>query len=246
MNVGGLLSLAALVYLASYGARMPLLAFRGLLRIRNLTLILVPSIVLGAIALALQGRVDDRIAAGAIAVAIVPAPLVGPGIVARLRGRMDLAGALGLGTILLAIVLVSGRGALAAGGLFIATEAFAIAAMVAGAIPPLRDALLVPLRIVGWAAFAVVLAAGALATPAIDVATVAVALGLLVAGVVSALAAAYATGRDPLAAVAGAGLRDPALGVALATIASGAEATGVPLIYALFCLVLAGIARIAR
>jgi hypothetical protein len=225
---------------------MPILAFRGLLRLRNLILFLGPSVLLGAIAFALQGRVDDRVAAGAIAVALAPAPLVGPGIVARLGGRMDLTGALGLGTILLAIVLVSGRGGLAANGLFIATQAYAIPATVAGVIPRLRDALLVPLRIAGWAAFAVTLIAGALAAPAIDLATVAVALGLLVAGIGAALLAAVETGRDPLAAVVGAGVRDPALAVALATVASGAEATGVPLIYAVFCLGLAGIARIAR
>jgi hypothetical protein len=240
------LALAALVYLAAYGARMPVLAFRGLLRLRNLILILGPSVVLGAIAFALEGRVDDRVAAGAFAVALAPAPLVGPGIVARLRGRMDLAGALGLGTILLSFVLVSARGPFATGGLSIATQAYAIAATVGAVIPRLRDALLLPLRIAGWAAFAVVLAAGALAAPAIDLVTVVVALGLLLAGVAASLAAAYETGREPLAAVVGAGLRDPALAVALATTATGAEATGVPLMYALFCLGLSGALRLAR
>ena len=246
MNVGGLVGLATLVYLAAYGARMPILAFRSLLRLRNLILILGPSVVLSAIAFALQGRVDDRVAAGAFAVALAPAPLVGPGIVARLGGRMDLTGALGLGTILVAFVLVSGQSGLPAGSLFIATQAYAIAATVGAVIPRLRDALLVPLRIAGWAAFAVVLAAGAVAPPAIDLVTVAVALGLLLAGIVASLAAAYETGREPLAAVVGAGLRDPALAVALATTATGTEATGVPLIYAVFCLVLAGAARVAR
>jgi hypothetical protein len=240
------LALAALVYLSAYGARMPILAFRSLLRLRNLILVLGPSVVLSAVAFALQGRVDDRVAAGAFAVAVAPAPLVGPGIVARLNGRMDLAGALGLGTILLAFVLISGRGAPATSGLHIGTQAYAIAATVAAVIPRLRDALLVPLRIAGWAAFAVVLAAGALAAPAIDLVTVAVALGLLLAGIAASLAAAYETQREPLAAVVGAGLRDPALAVALATTASGTEATGVPLIYAVFCLGLAGVARLAR
>jgi hypothetical protein len=225
---------------------MPILAFRSLLRLRNLILVLGPSVVLGAIATVLQDRVDGRIAAGAFAVAFAPAPLVGAGIVARLRGRMDLAGALGLGTILVAFVLVSGRFALAPGGLFIAAQAYAIPATVAAVIPRLRDALLVPLRIAGWAAFAVVLAAGALAAPAIDPMTVAVALVLLLAGIAASLAAAHETERDHLAAVVGAGLRDPALAIALATLAGGAAATGVPLMYAVFCLGLAGIARLAR
>src|SRR5207253_3907059 len=99
-SASALSALAALGYLAAYGARMPLLAFRGLLRVRNIALVLVPAVVIGAIGLALQGRVDERIAAGALAVAIVPAPLVGPGIVGRMRGRADLTGALGLGTTL--------------------------------------------------------------------------------------------------------------------------------------------------
>ena len=65
---------------------------------------------------------------------------------------------------------------------------------------------------------------------------------MLVAGAGSAAAVALASGRDPLAAVGGAGLRDPALAVALATITAGPDSTGVPLVYAVFCLGLAGIA----
>jgi hypothetical protein len=226
--------------------------------VRNLALVLIPAVALGLFALALQDRVDGRIAAGAIAVAIVPSPLVATGIVARLRGRMDLTGALCLGTIVLSLLVVGSRGALAAGALFVALEVFAIAAMVAGAIPPLRDLLLPVLRVVGWLAFAVVLESATVAggSPFLEGAPLAptsfilesagVALGLLVIGVAISSAVAIATAREPLAAIAGAGLRDPALAVALATITSGPDATGVPLIYALFCLVLAGIARLAR
>lgn len=241
------LALAALVYLAAYGARMPILALRGLLRVRNLVLIAAPALALGALGLALQDRVGASVAAGALAVAVVPAPLVGPGIVARLRGRMDLAGALGLGTIVVSLLVVGSRGALAAGALFIAFEVYAIAAMIAGAIPPLRDLLLVPLRLGGWAALAIALASGVFETaPTFDLAVVTVALGLLVAGAAAAWAAAALTGREPLAAIAGAGLRDPVLAVALAAVTGGPAATGVPLSYAVFCLGLAAAARAAR
>jgi hypothetical protein len=240
------LALAALVYLGAYGARMPILALRGLLRVRNLVLIVTPALALGALTLLLAGRVDAPLASGALAVAVVPSPLVAPGVVARLRGRMDLAGALGLGTILVSLLVVGSRGALAAGALFVALEVYAIAAMVAGAIPPLRDLLLAPLRVIGWAAFAVALASGLVTAPPLGLVAVSVAFALLVAGVAAAWAAARLTGREPLAAVAGSGLRDPALAVALAAVTAGPDATGVPLIYALFCLGLAAAARAAR
>jgi len=225
---------------------MPLLAFRGLLRIRNLALILVPAVALGLFALALQDRVDPRIAAGAIAVAIVPAPLVATGVVARLRGRMDLTGALCLGTIIVSLLVVGSRGALAAGALFVALEVYAIAAMIAGAIPPLRDLLLPVLRVVGWLAFAVVLVNGAMSSQLVEPLAFVVAFALLAIGVAVAYGVALVTAREPLAAIAGAGLRDPALAVALATITAGPDATGVPLSYAVFCVVLTGLARLAR
>ena len=240
---------------------MPILALRGLLRLRNLVVIVLPAVALGLFALALQGRVDERVAAGAISVAIVPAPLVGPGIVTRMRGRMDLAGALGLGTILVSLLVVGSRGSLAAAALFAAFEAFAIAAMVAGAIPQVRDPLLPALRVIGWLAFAVVLVTALLASiellsallagstvtpPALVAGSIAVAVALLGIGVVTAYAAALVTDRDPLATITGAGLRDPALAVALAAATSGPDATGVPLVYALFCLVLAGLALLRR
>ena len=254
----------ALIYLAAYGARMPILALRGLLRTRNLALIVVPAVVLGLFALALQDRVDGRIAGGAISVAIVPAPLVATGIVARLRGRMDLAGALGLGTILVSLLIIGSRGSLASAALFAAFEAFAIAAMVAGALPPLRDALLPVLRVAGWLAFVLVIGAAALwqmslvrdalgpggvpllATPAFIVQSVAIAAALFLVGAGAAYAVARTTGRDPLAAIAGAGLRDPALAVALAAVTAGPDSTGVPLVYAVFCLVLTGFALLRR
>jgi hypothetical protein len=240
------LGIIAVAYLAAYGARTPLLALRGLLRVRNLALIVVPAAVIGAVALALVGRVDDRVSAGALALAVAPAPFIGPGIVGGMRGRADLAGALVLGTVLVSLLLVGGRGALASASLFTATEAYALPAMFGNALPTVRDRLLEPLRWIGLAAAAAALVVAALAAPAIDGVTVAVALALLVSGVVSSVIAAYVTGRDLTAAIAGGGLRDPILALAFVALTAGPESAGVPLAYGVFCLGLAALALRAR
>ena len=214
---------------------------------------------MGALALVLQGRVDERIAAGAIALAIVPAPFVAPEIVGRMRGRADLAGALVLGTVMISVLVLGSRGALAAGALFAATEAFAVPAMFANALPTVRDRVLVPLRVLGWIGLAVILVS-ALATllpPLFDrtaggteplpiLTGLLVAAAMLVAGTVSTAVAARVVGGNITAAIGGAGLRDPALAVVLATIVGGPESAGVPLVYAVFCLVLGAAARLRR
>ena len=216
------------------------------MRLPNLAVIIVPAVALGAIALAVDGRVDARTAAGAIALAIVPAPFLGPEIVGRMRARGDQAGAFVLGTILLSQLIVGSRGAVAAGGLFTATEGFAIAAMVANGLPMVRDALLVPLRLIGWIAPVVVVGAAAASGPAIDAQTVVIAAALFLAGGGAAAIVALRLGRDAPAAVGGAGLRDPALGVALAAVTAGLDSTGVPLVYGVFCLGLAARSLRAR
>ena len=236
---------AALAYLVAYGARTPLLALRGMLRVRNIAVVVVPAAAMGAFALLADGRLDARVTAGAIALAVVPAPFVGPELVGRMRGRADLAGALVLGTVI-ATILVLGSRAPAAGALFTATEAFALTAMFASVLPTIRDALLLPLRVAGWLAVAIVFASVALQLPSIDGATVLAATALLVIGVASAAIVASALGRDVAAAIGGAGLRDPALGIVLATITAGPDSTGVPLVYGVFCLVLAAAALRSR
>jgi hypothetical protein len=248
------IAIGALAYLAAYGARTPLLALRALTRQRNLALILVPAIAMGAFALALQDRVDARVAAGAIALAIVPAPLVAPELVGRMRGRADLAGALSLGTIILSLLVVGSRGPLAAGALFAATESFAISAMVANGVPTIRDFLLMPLRLVGWLAVAVIFVSAILAMPPLldapsigtdpplIVMSALVAFALFVVGVIASVVTSRFVGGDMRAAVGGAGLRDPALGVALAAVMASPDSAGVPLLYALFCLGLAAFA----
>src|SRR5262245_20165268 len=100
---------------------MPLLALRGLLRLRNVALIVVPFAALSAVAF-IAGTLDRELGTAAITLALVPAPLLGPDVVARMRGRMDLAGALVLGTIVVSLLFIGGQGALAAGALFAAME----------------------------------------------------------------------------------------------------------------------------
>jgi hypothetical protein len=214
---------------------------------------------MGAVALALQGRVDGRLAAGAIALAIVPAPLLAPEIVGRMRGRADLAGALVLGTIVLSLLVIGSRGALAAGALFAGTEAFAISAMVANGLPTLRDLVLMPLRVIGWIAVLLVLVTAAIPAssslleappigtdPPLILTSATIAFALFATGALASVAVARVLGGDLRAVLGGAGLRDPVLGVALATIASGPDSTGVPLLYAVFCLGLAALALARR
>jgi hypothetical protein len=208
-------------------------------------------VAVGALALALQDRVDARVAAGAIALAIVPAPLLAPELVGRMRGRADLAGALALGTIILSLLVVGSRGALAAGALFAATEAFAISAMVANGLPTIRDFVLVPLRVIGWVAVVLVFIVGAVTLPELletptgepplIVVSALVALALFLVGIASTVITVRVVGGDLRAAIGGAGLRDPALAIVLATI-TAPDSWAVPLVYAVFCLGLAAFA----
>ena len=206
---------------------------------------LAPAVTLGVAArlieMYLPGASD-----GAFAVALVPAPLMASEVVTRLRGRMDLAGALALGTIVFSLLVIGARSAIAAGGLFAATEAFAIAAMVSNAIPMLRDAILLPLRIAGWTAVLVVVALTLVAVPLIDGTTFAAAVVLFVAGAGTAIVTAMLLQRDVVASVAGAGLRDPVLAIAFATFTAGPQSTGVALVYGVFCLVLTALALRSR
>jgi hypothetical protein len=210
------------------------------LRVRNLALVIAPAAAMGTLALALQERVDGRLAAAAIALAIVPAPLAGPELVSRMRGRADLAGVLVLGTVLASLLVVGSRGALAAGALFAAGQAFALSSMLASALPGIRDALLVPLRVLGWTALVVIVVSAVAAQPPLALQSVVVALALLVVGAGTSAAVARAFDRDVRGAVAGAGLRDPALAVVFASIV-GADA-GVALAYAALVVCLCGIA----
>ncbi len=139
-----------------------------------------------------------------------------------------MAGALLLGTAVLSFVLVATRpGAMTVA--LTAAQAFAVASLVAGALPTVRDRLLPPLRWAGHAASVAVIVLAAASGPRIDAGTVAVALAAvaLIAG--AAGAAALALRRDVVSALAATGTRDPIVATALAWSTGGADATGVPL-----------------
>jgi hypothetical protein len=115
------------------------------------------------------------------------------------------------------------------------------------------------LRVVGWAGAALVVSTAVLgADPlfysvsargtdlALALADGLAALGLLVAGVGTSAAVARVTGREVRASIGGAGLRDPFLAIALASVISSPDSTGVPLLYGVFCLGLAALALRVR
>ncbi len=114
------------------------------------------------------------------------------------------------------------------------------------AMPTIRDALLVPIRWVGWAGAAGVVVFAILDRPPVELAAVAAALAVLAAGVGTAAALASLQRRDVVAAVGGAGMRDPVLAIGLASVAFGPASAGVPVAYAGFCLVLAAFALARR
>jgi hypothetical protein len=214
-------------------------------RLRNIILVLVPAVALGLVARLIEA-VSPSSGDGAFAVALVPAPLFASELVTRLRGRMDLAGVLVLGTMVFSLLFIGSRTSLATGVLFAATESFVIAAMVANALPTVRDAILLPVRVAGWLAAAVLIAFAVIALPIVDAGTIVAALALLIAGVGAAAIAAMLSQRDVIATVAGAGLRDPILAVAFAMFVSGPRSSGVALVYGVFCLVLSAVALRAR
>ena len=238
------LALAVVIYLATQGSRMPLLALRGLLRIRNLVVLVVPFAAMTGVAYVIGASIDTRLYGSALAVVLVPGPLLAVDVVTRMRGRMDLAGALVLGTIVISLLFVGGQGALAAGALFTAMEAYALPAMIANALPTLRDRLRLPITIAARAAFAAVLVLAALTAPPLDQADVLAAVALLAAGIGGAALAALATGREITGSIAGAGLRDPALALVFAGVV-GADA-GVALVYAALTVGLGGLALLRK
>lgn len=183
---------------------------------------------------------------GAIVLAIMPAPLLGPAILTRMGGRMDLAGALVLGTLLLSLLVMASREAIGSTALSTALATFAVAAMVANGVPTLRDRLLAPLSVAGVASAATIAALAVVMAPIVDLNVMIAAAALFVAGVSTSAVVAVLTRRDVVAAIAGAGLRDPLLAVAFEVAVSGnASSSGVALVYAAFCLGLAalGLAR---
>jgi hypothetical protein len=177
-------------------------------------------------------RLDVATAAGLVALVLAPGALLAPALVNAAGGRRrDMAGALLLGTVILSFVLVLTRPAASTLALT-AAQAFVVASLGAGALPHVRDRILVPLRWAGYVGGLVVFLVAIVGPPAIGAGAVIAALGIVVATLVVAGAAALALHRDVFSAVAAAGTRDPIVAIALAWATGGSEATAVPLVSA--------------
>jgi hypothetical protein len=192
-------------------------------------LVLAPYAVTVPIAFAVSERLDPATYAGLIAMVLAPGALLAPAVVTAAGGRRaDMAGALLLGTVIVSFALVATRPGAATFALT-GAQAFAVASLVAGALPTGRDRILVPLRWAGHAAGLAVLVLAAGSGPRVDAATVAAALAAVAALLVIAGGTALALRRDAFSALAATGTRDPIAATALAWSIGGADATGVPL-----------------
>jgi hypothetical protein len=198
------------------------------------------------LAFAVSDRLDPATAAGLVALAIAPGALFAPAVVSAMGGRRsDMAGALVLGTIIVSFVLVATRPGASSLALT-AAQAFAVASLVAGAIPTVRDRLLTPLRWAGHLAALGVIALAVASGPPIDTGTVGVALAAVAITLGIGGAVALALRRDPSPAIAGAGTRDPIVAIALAWSTGGSDATAVPLATAAILGIVAGALIIRR
>ena len=209
-------------------------------------MVLAPYAVSVPLALMLADRVEPATGAGLLAVALAPAALIAPAALsaAGVR-RADMAGALALGTVIISFLLVVLRPSTTTLAIT-AAQAFVIASLAAGAMPTVRDRLLVPLRWAGHAAGTGVLALAVAMAPSVDTTVVVAALSsaALILGVAGAVALALR--RDPISAVAGAGTRDPVVATALAWSIGGRDAAAVPLVTAAILGIAAGAMIIRR
>jgi len=198
------------------------------------------------LAFAVSERLDPATSAGLLGLALAPGALLAPAVVNAAGGRRaDMAGALLLGTVILSFVLVATRPGEITLALT-AAQAFAVASVVAGALPTVRDRLLVPLRWAGHAGGLAVIVLAAASTPRVDAGTVAVALAAVAVLLGVAGTAALVLGRDVFSALAATGTRDPIVAIALAWSSGGADATGVPLASAVILGIVAGALVVRR
>ena len=192
-------------------------------------LVVAPYAVTVPLAFAVSERLDHATSAGLVALVLAPGVLLAPSVVNATGGRRaDMAGALLLGTVIVSFVLVAMRAGTTTLALT-AAQAFAIASLVAGALPTVRDRLLVPLRWAGHAAGVAVMLLALTSGTRVDAATLAVALAAVALLLTVAGTAALVLRRDVFSALAATGTRDPIVATVLAWSTGGAEATGVPL-----------------
>jgi hypothetical protein len=209
-------------------------------------LVIAPYALSVPLAFAASGWLDPANAAGLVALALAPGALLAPAFVAAVGGRRsDMAGALVLGTVVASFVLVATRPGVTTLALT-AAQAFAVALLLAGAVPTVRDRVIAPLRwaghIAGLAVVVLVVASG----PRIDVATLVVALAAVALTLGVAGVAAVALRRDVLSALAAVGTRDPVVAIALAWSTGGSDATAVPVATAVILGIVAGALIIRR
>ena len=139
-------------------------------------LVVAPYAVTVPLAFVVSERLDAATSGGLIALVLAPGALLAPAVVNAAGGRRaDMAGALLLGTVIVSFVLVVTRTGAATFALT-AAQVFAVASVVAGALPTVRDRILAPLRWAGHAAGASVLLLAATSGPRVDAATAAAAL----------------------------------------------------------------------
>lgn len=208
--------------------------------------VFAPYAVSVPLALAAADRLEPANAAGLVALALAPGALLAPAVVSAAGGRRsDMAGALILGTVILSFVLVATRPGASTLALT-AAQAFAVASLLAGAMPTVRDRALVPLRWAGHLAALAVIVLAVASRPRIDVVTVIVALAAVALTLGIAGVAALVLRRDVLSALAAAGTRDPVVAIALAWSTGRSDATGVPLVNAVILGIVAAALIIRR
>ena len=192
-------------------------------------LVVAPYAVTVPLAFAVPERLDSATSAGLVALVLAPGALLAPSVVNAAGGRRaDMAGALLLGTVIVSFALVATRAGTTTLALT-AAQAFAVASLAAGALPTVRDRLLVPLRWAGHAAGVAVMLLALTSGTRVDAATFAVALAAVALLLAVAGTAALVLRRDVFSALAATGTRDPIVATVLAWSTGGAEATGVPL-----------------
>ena len=204
----------------------------GLRRLPNLVLVVAPYAVSVPLAFVAADRLGSATATGLVALVVAPGALLAPALVSAAGGRRaDMAGALLLGTLILSFILVvtqPGSTTLA----ITAAQAFVVASLAAGAMPAIRDRVLMPLRWAGYGGAVIVVMLAAAGRPAIDASAVVVALVAVAVTFAAAGLAALALRRDLFSALAGAGTRDPVAAIAVAWATGGSDATAVPLVSA--------------
>lgn len=209
-------------------------------------LVVAPYAVSVPLAFAVAPGLDAATGAGLVALALAPGALLASAVVSAAGGRRaDMAGALLLGTVVVSFVLVVTRPEASPLALT-AAQTFAVASLLAGAVPTVRDRLLATLRWAGYLGGAGVIGLVIASAPRIDGGTIVVALAAVVLTLGVAGAVALMLRRDLSSALAAVGTRDPIVAVALAWSTAGSDAAAVPIVSAAILGIVSGALIIRR